>query len=80
MVDMEEKSATSYSKRTIWTLDDSLKAIGASNLLSTNWNHATINFPPTEYETLVRSGQILNEVVVIISKSYFVSGIYSCRT
>ena len=54
-VDMEEKSATSYSKRTIWTLDDSLKSIGSSNMMSTNWDHATIYLPPSDFETLVRT-------------------------
>ena len=52
-VDVEEKSATSYSKRTVWTLDDSFKTIGASNMQSSTWNHTTINLVPTETESNV---------------------------
>lgn len=52
-VDVEEKTATSYSKRTVWTLDDSLKSIGATNLSSTTWQHTTIQLAPTEAESLV---------------------------
>ena len=52
-VDVEEKSATSYSKKTVWTLDNSFKTIGASNMQSSTWNHTTINLAPTETESNV---------------------------
>ena len=51
--DVEEKSATSYSKKTVWTLDNSFKTIGASNMQSSTWNHTTINLAPTETESNV---------------------------
>ena len=66
-MELEEKSATSYNKRTVWTLADSdkvkenvnihliitIQAIGAAALSNASWAHATINLPATETESLV---------------------------
>ena len=52
-VNIEEKSALSYSKTVLWELEDSKKAIGAANLLSSTWNHVTIDLPASSKETLI---------------------------
>lgn len=51
-MEIEDKSPTRYSKSTIWTLDADSKAIGSA-LSATEWNHVTINLPPSDVETQV---------------------------
>ena len=83
-VELEEKSPTSYSKRTVWTLDDSEKAIGASALANVTWSHATINLPPTETESLVtlklkynynKAGANTGSQIKVICKSFLSGGV-----
>ena len=52
-MDIEERSATSFSRRTVWTLPDSQKAVGASALSSSSWSHAIVNLPPSDKESQV---------------------------
>ena len=47
-VDVEEMSATSYSRRTVWSLPDTDKAIGATALQSSSWAHKTIDLPASD--------------------------------
>ena len=52
-VDIEERSPTSFSRRSIWSLPDSDKAIGAAALASTSWNHKIIDLPASDKESQV---------------------------
>ena len=47
-VDLEEMSATSYSRTTTWSLPDTDKAIGSSALQSGSWGHKIVNLPPSD--------------------------------
>ena len=50
-VEIEERSATSYSRREVWSLQDSDKAIGATALKSSSWSHKIINLPASSPDT-----------------------------
>ena len=54
----EERGPLSYKKELIWSLDEGNKAIGAAALMSTTWNHVTIDLPPSDVETKVWKGMI----------------------
>ena len=56
---LEDRSALSYKKELVWSLDDSKKSIGAAALQSTTWNHVTIDLPPSSVEKKVKMKQEL---------------------